>query len=130
MKKYHVTDAETGEAYDITETEEAPAEGVKEEPEALTAEEISALKMLAVSAPKLIALLDEEETEEVKEAEKNAEENEEEVIDTEEATEDACGRKTARDSFGAIETKNAKRVDDSIEDPVSAAWSKRLNGGK
>lgn len=140
MRKFFFRD-EDGDLYEAQEVQ--PVEKLDEEPieepmkdEALTEEEISALKQLAAVAPKLIAMCDapaepveepieepiEEPVEEPVE-ELDSDEQIEEVIDTEEQT----MKKDSKKSFGSIEKKVA--ATDSVEqDIVSAAWQKRYGG--
>ena len=132
MRKFIIKD-ETGKQYDITEQcideepapeEETPTPEIKDE-EGLSSEEIAALKKLAASADKLIALITDEEPEapEIKDEEEPKEPiaDEEEVIDTEPVE--------AKDSVGSIGTKakdsSIKVVDSQLD--IADAWNKRFN---
>ena len=115
MKKFYVRDAD-GEEYEVEEVEELD-EGKNEVTEpALTADEIAALKKLAEVADRLIATLETAEEEPI--ADEEPEENTEEVIETK--TNDSMR------SFGAIERK--KVVDETIDNDVDDAWTKRYGG--
>ena len=115
MKKFYVRDAD-GEEYEVEEVEELD-EGENEVTEpALTADEIAALKKLAEVADRLIATLETAEEEPVTDEE--PEENTEEVVETK--TNDSMR------SFGAIERK--KVVDETIDNDVDDAWTKRYGG--
>ncbi len=146
MRKYHVID-EDGSEYQVEELDEELIENsddkVKDdEPEVngLSADEIAALKRLAGSADKLLALLeakdsdmdednlvDEDEDKELD----DEDEKEEEVIDTDEEEEDKKATHDSKKSFGSLETKKRKVVEDSsLDDEVSDAWAKRYGGLK
>lgn len=117
---------------EISETEE--------QPEALTEDEIKALKTLASVADKLVALtMDEDKTEDAEEDKEIVElgdededeeeieeikEKKEEVVDTEE-------KKThdSMKSFGAIEKKKTV-IDSEIDTDIDNAWTKRYGGNK
>ena len=115
MKKFYVRDAD-GEEYEVEEVEELD-EGKNEVTEpALTADEIAALKKLAEVADRLIATLETAEEEPI--ADEEPEEKTEEVIETK--TNDSMR------SFGAIERK--KVVDETIDNDVDDAWTKRYGG--
>lgn len=138
MKKYYIKDDDDQE-YEVIETEvDEPAEEpvMDEGVEALSEEDIAALKMLASIADKLAALVSEDtpvdepaeepiEEEDVDEDivedadEEIEEEKEEEVIDTRK-----CDSKK---SFGALE-KRTKDSDTSLVDDVADAWAKRYGG--
>lgn len=135
MRRIYVKD-EDGEEFDVREVEEIEeTEDVGGEEE-LTGDEKKALKMLAGIADKLaeIVLKNEGEKEEVEETEEIEDEDEEEVEAEEEVEEKeelvdtdrkACD---SRRSFGSIEKKKKSSVDDSIEESVNEAWSKRYGG--
>ena len=115
MKKFYVRDAD-GEEYEVEEVEELD-EGKNEVTEsALTADEIAALKKLAEVADRLIATVETAEEEPI--ADEEPEEETEEVIETK--TNDSMR------SFGAIERK--KVVDETIDNDVDDAWTKRYGG--
>lgn len=148
MRKYHVID-DDGSEYQVEELDEELVEETQDdEPEinALSNEEIEALRKLAAVADKLVALI------ETKDAEEGMEENnlvnkdedneelddededvidaeEEEVIDTEE--EEKKVTHDSKKSFGSLESKKRKAVvDNSLVDEVSDAWTKRYGGIK
>ena len=137
--KFRVKD-DDGRDYVIEELEEekvVPPEEVKDEGEGLSADEIVELRKLLEAAPKIYALLEvKEEKEEVVDEdieEEKDEEEEEEITDSEDEEEEekiletkSCDSKKA---FGSIEKNTKTQVDDSLEDNVSDAWSKRYNGG-
>lgn len=144
-KKYRITD-ENGEQYEVEEVEEVkgadedpiPEADIPAEADALSPEEIAALKKLAAAADQLIALIGtqdackdegeeeiEEETIEEDGEDIGEDETEEQLVDTDEKV---AGRDSKK-SFGAIEKKTAK-VDDEIIDDVSDAWAKRFGGAK
>ena len=117
MKKFYVRDAD-GEEYEVEEVEELD-EGKNEVTEpALTADEIAALKKLAEVADRLIATLETAEEEPIADEETEETEKTEEVIETK--TNDSMR------SFGAIERK--KVVDETIDNDVDDAWTKRYGG--
>lgn len=147
MRKYHVID-EDGSEYQVEELDEelveSPEELEDDEPiiNTLSEEEIEALKKLAAVADRLVALtetkdsdmdednlVDEDEDEELE----DSDEDKEEVIDTDEEEEEK-GKTPARDSkksFGSLEAKKKKVVEDSsLVDEVSDAWAKRFGGLK
>ena len=112
-------------------------EPITEEPtsEALSPEEISALKRLAGVADKLVAMC-EETTDALEEIQpEEAEEDEEEMVEDEEENpeEEIIDTKAhdSKKSFGAIEKKKTS-VDDSIDDDleIANAWAKRYGGAK
>lgn len=146
MKKYLVKDEDEGLV--VTELDEEPEKKTEDEDieeevhddDALTPEEISALKSLAAVASDLVALVeksktsDEEEIvdedeeiddEEVEDEDEEAlldEDEEEEVIETGKAHD-------SKKSFGAIQRKSKPK--DSLEDDeVATAWAKRYGGAK
>lgn len=111
---------------EIVETDPVDEPIVDENVNALTPEEVSALKALAAVADKLMAIIPAEKTDEVVEEEVvedadpvvTEEETEEEVIDTK-----SCDSKK---SFGSVE-KKVKDAKTSIS--VEDAWQKRYGGG-
>ncbi|MBQ2252874.1 MAG: hypothetical protein II328_02710 [Clostridia bacterium] len=137
MRRIYVKD-EDGEEFDVREVEEIEeTEDVGGEEE-LTGDEKKALKMLAGIAYKLAEIVlkneGEKEEEEVEETEEIEDEDEEEVEAEEEVEEKeelvdtdqkACD---SRRSFGSIEKKKKSSVDDSLEESVNEAWSKRYGG--
>ncbi len=147
MRKYHVID-DDGSEYQVEELDEELIEEVKnDEPtvNALSAEEIEALKKLAGVADKLLAIIEAkdsdngiEENNLVKKDEDNEEledeDEDEKVIDTDEDLEDEEEKNPVYDSkksFGSLESKKkAKVVDNSLTDEVSDAWAKRYGGVK
>lgn len=139
MRKYRITD-EDGAEYEVEEVEEVKGsdEDVDLEPtaaesEALSSEEIAALKKLAAAADQLIALIgtqdackdegEDEEDETIEEVDED--ETEEQLVDTDEKVK---GHDSKR-SLGAIEKKRAI-VDNSLNDDISDAWAKRFGGAK
>lgn len=100
---------------------------------ALTSDEITALKQLAAIAPKLMAMVNGEVTDADEDIEEDVEsESTEEIIDTDETLEEEKDKELTTDSaksFGSIEKRAKRSVDDSLNDDISAAWQKRLNGG-
>ena len=134
MRKFIIKD-ETGKQYDITEQcidEEpasekaaAPAPELKDE-EVLSSEEIVALKKLAASADKLIALIaDEVSTPEIK----DEEEPKKSMPDADELVVIDTDPVEAKDSVGSIGTKandSAANIVDSQLD-IADAWNKRFN---
>lgn len=149
MRKYHVID-DDGSEYQVEELdEELIEEAHDEEPivNALSAEEIKALKKLAAVADKLLAIIAAkdsdngmEENNLVKKNEDNEEledeDEDEKVIDTDEDLEDEEEEEKkpvhdSKKSFGSLESKKkAKVVDNSLTDEVSDAWAKRYGGIK
>lgn len=133
MKKYYIKDDDDQE-YEVieTEVEETPEEVHDEGVEALSEEDIAALKMLASIADKLAALVqdDEDTGEEVVEEEEVDEEIEDEDVVEEEETEevvDTC-KKDSKRSFGALEKRKTKTGDEAIVDDIASAWAKRYGG--
>lgn len=102
----------------------------EEQPEALTKEEITALKRLAAVADRLLSTvkaededpetLDDEDEEKDIADEEVTEEKKEEVVDT-------TKTRDSRKSFGAIEKRKAT-VDDSLNTDIDNAWTKRYGG--
>lgn len=140
MKKYLVKDEDEGLV--VTELDEEPEKKTEDEDieeevhddDALTPEEISALKSLAAVASDLVALVEKSKTsdedeeiddeEELDDEDENAllDEDEEEVIETGKAHD-------SKKSFGAIQRKSKPK--DSLEnDEVADAWAKRYGGAK
>ena len=136
MKKFFVRDAD-GEEYEVEEIKECHDDDVieevsetEEQPEALTNEEIAALKRLAAVADRLLSTvkaededpetLDDEDEEKDIGDEEVTEEKKEEVVDT-------TKTRDSRKSFGAIEKRKAT-VDDSLNTDIDNAWAKRYGG--
>ena len=136
MKKFFVRDAD-GEEYEVEEIKECHDDDVieevsetEEQPEALTNEEIAALKRLAAVADRLLSTvntededpetLDDEDEEKDIGDEEVTEEKKEEVVDT-------TKTRDSRKSFGAIEKRKAT-VDDSLNTDIDDAWAKRYGG--
>lgn len=142
FRKFFVRD-EDGEEFDVREVTEKETEEIKEYPEALTGDEIKAIKMIAGLADKLAELVKKSEAEKVEEKEE-VEETEKEEIEDEEIEEKEEYEKAeekeelvdtdrkacdSRRSFGAIEKKKTRTVDDSAyELDVCDAWNKRYGG--
>ena len=136
MKKFFVRDAD-GEEYEVEEIKECHDDDVieevsetEEQPEALTKEEIAALKRLAAVADRLLStvntededpeMIDDEGEEKDIADEEVTEEKKEEVVDT-------TKTRDSRKSFGAIEKRKAT-VDDSLNTDIDNAWAKRYGG--
>lgn len=130
---------EEGKTYTVEELIEKEAEKPAEEPKkdevpaALSDDEVASLKKLAACADKLVALLDVEKDEheeqpDVTDEEDDGEKDEDEELKDEVIETDKM-RKDSKSSFGSIEKKKAAKVDDSLEDDVSAAWAKRYSNG-
>lgn len=137
-RNYEIEEIETKDD-DVAEVSEIETVEGKEE---LTPEDISTLKKLIEVAPKLIKLLaveekehaenpelvdedmDEDEEEEITEVEDEEEEEEEEkekILETK--THDS------KKSIGSLESKNATKLDDSLDScSVEKAWAKRYGG--
>ena len=143
MKKYLVKDEDEGVI--VTELDEEPEKKTEDEDieeevhddDALTPEEISALKSLAAVAPDLVALVEKSKTsdeEEIVDEEELEDENEDEDEDAllDEDEEEVIETGKAHDSkksFGAIQRKSKPK--DSLEDDeVANAWAKRYGGAK
>lgn len=136
MKKFFVRDAD-GEEYEVEEIKECHDDDVieevsetEEQPEALTKEEIVALKRLAAVADRLLSTVNTED----KDPETLDDEDEEKDIGDEEVTEekkeevvDTTKTRDSRKSFGAIEKRKAT-VDDSLNTDIDDAWAKRYGG--
>lgn len=137
MRRIYVKD-EDGEEFDVREVEEIEETEETGGEEELTGDEKKALKMLAGIADKLAEIVlknegekEEEEVEETKEIEDEDEEEveaEEEVAEKEELVDTDRKACDSRRSFGSIEKKKKSSVDDSIEESVNEAWSKRYGG--
>lgn len=145
MRKYHVID-EDGSEYQVEELDEELVEEQEEieddEPiiNSLSNEELEALKKLAAVADKLVALtetkdsdmdednlVDEDEDEELE----DSDEDKEEVIDTDEEEKGKTPTHDSKKSFGSLEAKRKKTVEDSsLVDEISDAWAKRYGGLK
>ena len=122
-KKFIIKDEE-GKQFEITETSdevpETPAELEVKDDEVLSADEITALKLLAKRSSELLGLLevkteDEDIDEELKVEDDDLEET---VIET----------KDSKKSVGSIE-KHSTKAKDSLEDneiAIADAWSKRF----
>ena len=126
MKKFFVRDAD-GEEYEVEEIKECHDDDVieeiseiEEQPEALTNEEIAALKRLAAVADRLLSTVDTEDEEKDIADEEVTEEKKEELVDT-------TKTRDSRKSFGAIEKRKAT-VDDSLNTDIDDAWAKRYGG--
>lgn len=126
--KYRVKDNDR--EYEVEEivSDEEIEETVEptDDDQALTSDEIAALKAIAKAAPQLMELIKKSETtdEDIEE-----EEEVEEVTDEdEEEEEEKIPKHDSKSSYGSIE-KKSKKVDDSIvEDEVASAWAKRYGG--
>ena len=145
MRKYHVID-EDGSEYQVEELDEELVEEQEEieddEPiiNSLSNEELEALKKLAAVADKLVALtetkdsdmdednlVDEDEDEELE----DSDEDKEEVIDTDEEEKGKTPTHDSKKSFGSLEVKRRKTIEDSsLVDEISDAWAKRYGGLK
>lgn len=143
--KFFVKD-EDNETFEVEEIEETPAKEVTTEvetkDEALSAEEIAALKKLAGVADKLIGMCttsDEDESDEDDEdvdvdADVDVDEDEdgkEEVLDTDEDDDKVVKPRDSKKSFGSIEKKRkAVSTVDSQQESIAEAWAKRYGGNK
>ena len=140
--KFFVKD-EDNETFEVEEIEETPAKEVTTEveakDEALSAEEIAALKKLAAVADKLIGMCttsDEDESDEDVDVDVDAdtdedEDGEEEVLDTDEDDDKAIKPRDSKKSFGSIEKKRkAVSTVDSQQESIAEAWAKRYGGNK
>lgn len=142
--KFFVKD-EDNETFEVEEIEETPAKEVTTEvetkDEALSAEEIAALKKLADVADKLIGMCttsDEDESDEddedvdVDADTDEDEDSEEEVLDTDEDDDDKVIKpRDSKKSFGSIEKKRkAVSTVDSQQESIAEAWAKRYGGNK
>lgn len=145
MRKYHVVDAD-GSEYNVEELDEELVEEEKFEDDdpafnALSSEEIEALKRLAGVADKLLAMLETHDSDmdednliqkdEDEEEIEDEDEEREEVIDTDEEEEEKKPTHDSKKSFGSLESKKKTSVEDnSLIDEISDAWSKRFGGNK
>ena len=140
--KFFVKD-EDNETFEVEEIEETPAKEVTTEvetkDEALSAEEIAALKKLAGVADKLIGMCttsDEDESDEDVDVDVDAdtdedEDGKEEVLDTDENDDKAIKPRDSKKSFGSIEKKRkAVSTVDSQQESIAEAWAKRYGGNK
>ena len=141
MKKYLVKDEDEGLV--VTELDEEPEKKTEDEDideevhddDALTPEEISALKSLAAVASDLVALVEKSKTsdedEEIDDEDEELEDEDEEALldeDEEEVIETGKAHDSKK-SFGAIQRKSKPK--DSLEnDEVADAWAKRYGGAK
>ena len=141
MKKYLVKDEDEGLV--VTELDEEAEKKTEDEDideevhddDALTPEEISALKSLAAVASDLVALVEKSKTsdedEEIDDEDEELEDEDEETLldeDEEEVIETGKAHDSKK-SFGAIQRKSKPK--DSLEDDeVADAWAKRYGGVK
>ena len=125
-------DGKEFEVEELEETKDSEEEFEKKEKEevkddALTAEEIASLKQLAAVSSELIKLLEVEKEEHANDNEEKAEE----VIDTDEH--DYVKANDSKGSFGSIEKKEKKGVNDSNEYAsqleIENSWQNRFKGG-
>lgn len=140
MKKYLVKDEDEGLV--VTELDEEPEKKTEDEDideevhddDALTPEEISALKSLAAVASDLVALVEKSKTsdedEEIDDEDEDEDEDEEALLDEDEEEVIETGKAhDSKKSFGAIQRKSKPK--DSLEDDeVANAWAKRYGGAK
>lgn len=140
MKKYLVKDEDEGLV--VTELDEEPEKKTEDEDideevhddDALTPEEISALKSLAAVAPDLVALVEKSKTsdedEEIDDEDEDEDEDEDTLLDEDEEEVIETGKAhDSKKSFGAIQRKSKPK--DSLEDDeVADAWAKRYGGAK
>lgn len=133
--KFYVKDEDGTEytAEEISEEEIVPEEHIEPHDEALSDDEISALKKLAEVADKLVALvadkvedddedIDEEDNDE--EEIKEVDEDEDEVVDTRKKSKDS------KTSVGSLERKHLSRDSyDDLQENIADSWNKRFNGG-
>lgn len=140
MKKYLVKDEDEGLV--VTEIDEEPEKKTEDEDieeevhddDALTPEEISALKSLAAVASDLVALVEKSKTsdedEEIDDEEELEDEDEDALLDEDEEEVIETGKAhDSKKSFGAIQRKSKPK--DSLEDDeVANAWAKRYGGAK
>ena len=138
--KFFVKD-EDNETFEVEEVEETPAKEVTKEveakDEALSAEEIAALKKLAAVADKLIGMCttsDEDESDEDVDVDADTDEDEdgkEEVLDTDEDDDKVIKPRDSKKSFGSIEKKRkAVATVDRQQESIAEAWAKRYGGNK
>lgn len=140
MKKYLVKDEDEGLV--VTELDEEPEKKTEDEDideevhddDALTPEEISALKSLAAVASDLVALVEKSKTsdedEEIDDEDEDEDEDEDALLDEDEEEVIETGKAhDSKKSFGAIQRKS--KPNDSLEnDEVADAWAKRYGGAK
>lgn len=140
MKKYLVKDEDEGLV--VTELDEEPEKKTEDEDideevhddDALTPEEISALKSLAAVASDLVALVEKSKTsdedEEIDDEDEDEDEDEDALLDEDEEEVIETGKAhDSKKSFGAIQRKSKPK--DSLEDDeVADAWAKRYGGAK
>lgn len=142
--KFFVKD-EDNKTFEVEEIEETPTKEVAKEvetkDEALSAEEITALKKLASVADKLIGMCttsDEDEDDDDKDIDVDVdvdtdedEDGKEEVLDTDEDDDKAIKPRDSKKSFGSIEKKRkAVSTVDSQQESIAEAWAKRYGGNK
>lgn len=136
MKKYLVKDEDEGLV--VTELDEEPEKKTEDEDideevhddEALTPEEISALKSLAAVASDLVALVEKSKTSDEDEEIDDEDEDEDALLDEDEEEVIETGKAhDSKKSFGAIQRKS-KPKDSLEEDEVANAWAKRYGGAK
>ena len=142
--KFFVKD-EDNETFEVEEIEETPAKEVTTEveakDEALSAEEIAALKKLAAVADKLIGMCttsdeDEDDNDNDVDADVDVDDDEdedgkEEVLDTDEDDDKVIKSRDSKKSFGSIEKKRkAISTVDSQQASIAEAWAKRYGGNK
>ena len=142
--KFFVKD-EDNKTFEVEELEETPTKEVAKEvetkDEALSAEEIAALKKLAGVADKLIGMCttsDEDEDDDDKDVDVDVdvdndedEDGKEEVLDTDEDDDKAIKSRDSKKSFGSIEKKRkVVSTVDSQQESIAEAWAKRYGGNK
>lgn len=144
--KFFVKD-EDNKTFEVEEIEETPAKEVAKEvetkDEALSAEEIAALKKLAGVADKLIGMCttsdedeDDDDDKDVDvdvdvDTDEDEDEDKEEVLDTDEDDDKAIKPRDSKKSFGSIEKKRkAVSTVDSEQESIAEAWAKRYGGNK
>lgn len=137
MKKYLVKDEDEGLV--VTELDEELEKKTEDEDideevhddDALTPEEISALKSLAAVASDLVALVEKSKTSDEDEEIDDEDEDEDALLDEDEEEEviETGKAHDSKKSFGAIQRKSKPK--DSLEDDeVANAWAKRYGGAK
>ena len=142
--KFFVKD-EDNETFEVEEIEETPikevAKEVETKDEALSAEEIAALKKLASVADKLIGMCttsdedeDDDDDKDVDvdvDTDEDEDEDKEEVLDTDEDDDKVIKPRDSKKSFGSIEKKRkAVSTVDSQQESIAEAWAKRYGGNK
>lgn len=149
-KKVYVRD-EQGEVFEVEklendfsdEIEEIDEDVDVEDSDALTTDEINALKLLAAKAEVILSMLD---TSQVSDSDDDIDEDDDDdetiVEDSEDEDDDDdveekiidCSVKSrkldSKSSFGSISVAKKVATRDSIEEDAAAAWNKRYNGGK